>query len=79
VRAVACDRDPLAAVRRALGEQQFDEVLVSIRPVRGPKWLRHDLVSRIDALGVPVTVVVAGRQPAIDQTVLKVRWDDRGP
>lgn len=79
VRTVACDRDPFAAVRRALDEQQFDEVLVSIRPKHGPKWLRRDLVNQIDALGVPVTVVVPGRQPAIDQTVLKVRWDDRGP
>jgi hypothetical protein len=79
VQAVECGRDCVAAVRRALNEQPFDEVLVSIRPPRGPKWLRRDLLQRIDGLGVPVTAVVPGQRAAIDQTVLKVRWDDSGP
>jgi hypothetical protein len=79
VETVACERDCVAAVRRALGERRYDEVLVSVRPARGPTWLRRDLVQRIDGLGVPVTAVVPGRRAGIDQTVLHVRWDDGGP
>ena len=79
VRTVECDRDSVAAVRRALAEERYDEVLVSTRPERGPKWLRADLVRRIDGLGVPVTEVVPGKRAAVDHTVLKVRWDDGGP
>ena len=78
VHTVPCGRDCLAAVRLALSERVYDEVLVSTRPSRGPKWLRGDLVRRIDGLGVPVTEVVAGTRPAVDHTVLKVRWDDDG-
>jgi hypothetical protein len=79
VQTVACERDCVAAVRRALSEQRYDEVLVSVRRARGPKWLRRDLIQRIDGLGVPVTAVVPGQRTPIDQTVLKVRWDDEGP
>ncbi len=79
VEAIACERDCVAAVRRELGERRYDEVLVSVRPARGPRWLRRDLVRRIDALGVPVTAVVPGRRAGVDQTVLQVRWDDGGP
>jgi hypothetical protein len=79
VETVACERDCVAAVRRALSEREYDEVLVSVRPARGPRLPRRDLVQQIDGLGVPVTAVVPGQRAAIDQTVLKVRWDDRGP
>jgi hypothetical protein len=79
VATVACDRDCVESVRRALSERDYDEVLVSVRPAHGPRLLRRDLVQQIDGLGVPVTAVVPGQRAAIDQTVLKVRWDDGGP
>jgi hypothetical protein len=79
VQTVECGRDGLAAVRRALSERHYDEVLVSTRPARGPKWLRGDLVGWIDSVGVPVTQVVPGKRTTVDHTVLKVRWDDGGP
>jgi len=79
VRTVECGRDCLAAVRRALSEQHYDEVLVSTRPARGPKWLRGDLMGCIDSLGVPATEVVPGKRTSVEHSVLKVRWDDGGP
>ena len=79
VEPVPCGRDCVAAVRTALNERAYDEVLVSTRPPRGPKWLRGDLVRKIDGLGVPVTEVVPGTRSSVDHTVLKVRWDDSGP
>ena len=66
--------DSFAAIERAVGGDRFDEILVSVTP--GRRWPRRDLARRIDALGVPVSALMPGRQPAIDQTVIRVRWSD---
>jgi hypothetical protein len=79
VRTLECDRDCIAAVERALGEQHYDEVLVSTRPARRPNWIHHSLLRRLDRLGVPVTTVMLGQRARLDHGVLKVRWDDGAP
>ena len=79
VQTVECDRDCIGAVRRALSEQPFDEVLVSTRPPPGPKWLNPQPLRWLDELGVPVTAVVLGQRARLDRGVLKVRWDNSGP
>src|SRR4051812_47513809 len=54
--------DPLDAVRTAIGEGNYDQVIVSTLPRRVSKWLRRDLPKRVEELGVPVEVVTpAGR------------------
>jgi hypothetical protein len=53
------DTDPLVAVHETLEREPFDEVIVSTRPARVSHWLRRDLPSRVEQLGVPVTVVTA--------------------
>jgi hypothetical protein len=77
VRTVECDhdRDAFATVRRVLREERFDEVLVSVRRVRGPRWLRPDLIRAIERLDVPVTVIGLEKRALVDHTVLNVRWD----
>jgi hypothetical protein len=60
--------DALFAVERTLVHEHFDEVIVSTLPERVSHWLHRDLPTRIERLGVPVTVVRAraARRPIHD-------------
>jgi hypothetical protein len=50
--------DSFDAVRSAVEEGSFDEIMVSTLPHRVSQWLRRDLVTRVETLGLPVTAVV---------------------
>jgi hypothetical protein len=58
--------DPVDAVERAIQEGDFDEIIVSTLPKQRSKWLRRDLIRRIEALGLPVTAVVPKQKSIID-------------
>jgi hypothetical protein len=53
------DCDPFVAVRDVIERESYDEAIVSTLPARVSHWLRRDLPSRVEALGMPVTVVTA--------------------
>jgi hypothetical protein len=55
--------DPFDALAHAIGEESFDEIVISTLPKRRSKWLRRDLIRRVESLGLPVTAVVARRTP----------------
>jgi hypothetical protein len=58
--------DPLAAVERAIHDGDYDEVIVSTLPPKRSRWLRRDIVRRIEGLGLPVTAVIPGQRSIID-------------
>jgi hypothetical protein len=49
--------DPFMSVTDAVRDGHFDEIIVSTLPKKTSKWLRRDLVRKIESLGLPVTVV----------------------
>ena len=61
VDAVIGDSDPYDAVREFVSGGGVDEVIVSTLPQRVSHWLRRDLPSRVEGLGLPVTVVTAAQ------------------
>ena len=46
-------------MRETLERELFDKVIVSTLPERVSHWLHRDLPSRVEQLGVSVTVVTA--------------------
>ena len=49
--------DPYEAVRSAVEEGDFDAIIISTLPRQTSKWLRGNLIKRVERLGLPVTAV----------------------
>jgi hypothetical protein len=59
VEAVIGDSDPVEAVRQLIDSTDVDEIILSTLPQRVSHWLRRDVPSRLQSIGIPVTVVTA--------------------
>jgi hypothetical protein len=55
--------DPLVAVQEAVATGSYDEIIISTLPRGVSKWLRRDLVRRVQRLGLPVIAIVPGDRP----------------
>jgi hypothetical protein len=49
--------DPFDSVQTAVRDGRFDEIIISTLSSKTSKWLRRDLVRRVEGLGLPVTAV----------------------
>jgi len=49
--------DPFTSVQEAVRDGRFDEIIVSTLSKKSSKWLRRDLVHKVEGLGLPVTAI----------------------
>jgi hypothetical protein len=52
--------DPVSSVRDAVANGNFDAIIISTLPKGVSKWLRRDLVSQTERMGLPVTAIIPG-------------------
>ena len=56
------DASPLAAIQDAVNRGGVDEIILSTLPAHVSRWLKLDLPSKVEGLGLPVTHVEARRR-----------------
>ena len=61
---VSTRHDPMDAIEEALGNEQFDEIILSTLPHSVSRWLHVDLPRRLAHLGLPLTTVTARERVA---------------
>jgi hypothetical protein len=71
--------DPFISVQNAVRDGSFDEIIVSTLPKKTSKWLRRDLVHKVEGLGLPVAAIVPGQaRPSLDQSAEDLMmWERR--
>jgi hypothetical protein len=50
--------DPFTSVPDTVRDGRFDEIIISTLSTKASKWLRRDLVRKVEGLGLPVTAAM---------------------
>jgi hypothetical protein len=59
------DHSPVEAIRDAIGDREFDEIILSTLPSGISRWLRQDLPHRVEKeFDIPVTHVIGEAEPS---------------
>ena len=69
--------DPFESVEQAVRDGNFDEIIISTLSKRTSKWLRRDLIRRVETLGLPVTAIHPPNFKE-DLRTLESPWEGRG-
>ncbi len=70
--------EPFDAVRQAVDEGDYAEIIVSTLPRRVSRWLRRDLPRRIEQLGLPVTVVTSTDVDSLRESINRETYGGAG-
>jgi hypothetical protein len=56
--------DAYESIREALASGSYDDMIISTLPKARSEWLKKDLPTRVEQLGVPVTVITPPEEPS---------------
>jgi hypothetical protein len=59
-------------------EAALPEIIISTLPRRGSRWLRRDLIRRVEGLGVPVTAIVPASAQLSPENKVDLRFSGGG-
>jgi hypothetical protein len=57
-------QDPFESIKAEIAGGNYDDIVISTLPKRRSEWLRKDLPTRVETLGLPVTVITQPEEPS---------------
>lgn len=57
-------QDPFESIKTEVSGGHYDDILISTLPKRRSEWLRKDLPTRVEELGLPVNVITPPEEPS---------------
>jgi hypothetical protein len=61
-------QDAFESIKAEIAGGHYDDILISTLPKRRSEWLRKDLPTRVETLGLPVSVITPPEEPSALQS-----------